>query len=85
MLDPQTFYLFLGTAVVLVLSPGPDTVLILSRTVASGTIAGIMTLLGTQVGNVIHAVLAGVGVSTVVLLFPSAFAALKTAGIIYLL
>lgn len=51
MLDPQTFYLFLGTAVVLVPSPGPDTVLILSRTVASGTIAGIMTLLGTQVAT----------------------------------
>ena len=37
MLDLHSYSLFLATAVVLVLSPGPDTVLILSRTLASGT------------------------------------------------
>ena len=40
MLDLHSYALFLATAVVLVLSPGPDTVLILSRTLASGTAAG---------------------------------------------
>lgn len=83
--DLQTYSLFLATAVVLVLSPGPDTVLILSRTVASGTSAGLMTLVGTQVGNVVHAVLAGIGVSTVILLVPVAYTALKIVGIAYLL
>lgn len=85
MLDPTTYYLFLATALVLVLTPGPDTVLILSRTIASGAWAGFMTLLGTQTGNVIHAVLAGIGVSTIVLLFPTAFLFLKLIGIAYLL
>lgn len=84
MLDLHAYALFLVTAVVLVLSPGPDTVLVLSRTLASGTAAGLMTLAGTQVGNVVHAVLAGVGVSTIVLLFPVAFTALKIAGVLYL-
>jgi threonine/homoserine/homoserine lactone efflux protein len=84
MLDPHSYTLFLATAVVLVLSPGPDTVLVLSRTIASGTKAGLMTLVGTQVGNVIHAVLAGVGVSTVILLFPVAFTALRIVGALYL-
>jgi threonine/homoserine/homoserine lactone efflux protein len=84
-LDPATFYLFLATAVVLVVSPGPDTVLILSRTLASGAGAGLMTLLGTQVGNVIHALLAGIGVSTIVLLFPFAFTAMKVVGVCYLI
>ncbi len=85
MLDLHSYALFLTTAVVLVLSPGPDTVLILSRTIASGTGAGLMTLVGTQVGNIIHAVLAGVGVSTIILLFPVAFTALKFVGVFYLL
>ncbi len=85
MLDLHTYSLFLATAVVLVLSPGPDTVLILTRTLASGTAAGLTTLLGTQVGNVVHAVLAGVGVSTVILFFPVAFTALKLVGVVYLL
>jgi threonine/homoserine/homoserine lactone efflux protein len=85
MFATHAYYLFLATAIVLVLSPGPDTVLILSRTLASGTFSGLMTLVGTQVGNVIQAVLAGVGVSTIVLLFPIAFTALKLAGAAYLL
>ena len=84
MFDAHTYYLFLATAAVLVLTPGPDTVLILSRTLASGTAAGLMTLVGTQLGNVIQAVLAGIGVSTIVLLFPAAFIALKFAGVAYL-
>ena len=85
MFDLHAYALFLVTAAVLVLSPGPDTVLILSRTLASGTPAGLMTLVGTQVGNVVHAVLAGVGISTVILLFPIAFTALKFVGVSYLL
>jgi threonine/homoserine/homoserine lactone efflux protein len=84
-LEPTSFYLFLATAVVLVVTPGPDTVLILSRTLASGARAGLMTLLGTQVGNMIHALLAGVGVSTVVLVFPYAFTAMKFLGVGYLI
>ena len=65
MFDTHTYCLFLATAAVPVLAPGPDTVLILSRTLASGTAAGLMTLVGTPLGNVIQAMLAGVGVSTV--------------------
>ncbi len=84
MIDLHTYAMFLVTALVLVLSPGPDTVHVLSRTVASGTSAGLMSLLGTQVGNVVHAVLAGVGVSTVILLFPLAFHALRIVGVVYL-
>lgn len=84
MIEPQTFALFLLTAIVLVVSPGPDTVLILSRTLASGRRAGLMTLVGTQVGNVAHALLAGWGVSGVILLFPYAFDALRYLGAAYL-
>ena len=85
MLDPHAYALFVATAAVLVLSPGPDTVLILSRTPASGTSAGPMTLVGTQAGNVVHAVLAGIGVSTLILLVPLAYTALRIVGVTYLL
>ena len=84
MIDPQTYNLFLLTALVLVLSPGPDTVMILSRTIATGPRAGLMTLLGTQTGNVVHALLAGLGVSSLLLLFPYAFDVLKYVGAAYL-
>lgn len=84
MFDPQSYYLFVLTALVLVLTPGPDTVLVLSRTIATGMPSGLMTLLGTQVGNVVHALLAGLGVSSVILLFPYAFDVLKYVGAAYL-
>lgn len=84
MFEAHAYFVFLATAAVLVVSPGPDTLLILSRTLASGTTSGLMTLVGSQVGNVLQAVLAGVGISTVVLLFPAAFVALKFTGALYL-
>ena len=83
-MDLHTYSLFVVIAVVLVLSPGPDTVLILSRTLASGPAAGLMTLAGTQIGNIIHAVLAGIGVTTLILVFPIAFTTLKIFGIVNL-
>lgn len=84
MIDPQTYMLFLLTAAVLVITPGPDTVLVLSRTLASGSSAGLMTLAGTQAGNVAHALAAGFGVSGMVLLVPAAFNILKYVGATYL-
>jgi threonine/homoserine/homoserine lactone efflux protein len=84
-IDSTTYGIFLVTAVILVVTPGPDTVLVLSRSLASGTRPGWWTLLGTQAGNVIHAVLAGVGISTLILLLPPAYQALKAAGAVYLI
>ena len=59
--------------------------LVLSRAVASGTGPGLLPVIGTQTGNVIHALLAGLGVSTVVAFVPVAFDVLRCAGAAYLL
>ncbi|XDZ66600.1 LysE family translocator [Alphaproteobacteria bacterium LSUCC0684] len=85
MIDIDVYQLFLLTSLILVVTPGPDTVLVLSRTVATGGSAGFMTLLGTQTGNIIHALLAGLGVSTLVLMLPWAFTVLKYVGAVYLI
>lgn len=84
MIDPHTYSIFLLTALVLVLSPGPDTALILSRTLTTGRSAGIMTLLGTQTGVMVHALLAGLGVSSLILFFPPAIDILKFLGAAFL-
>ena len=75
----------MATALVLVITPGPDTVLVLSRTLASGTRAGLWTLAGTQAGNLMHAMLAGLGISTIILYFPVALPVLRFGGAAYLL
>lgn len=84
MIEAGTYYTFLMTVIFMCVSPGPDTILVLSRTVASGTGAGLATSLGTQTGNLVHALLAGVGVSTLFLLLPHALTILKYLGATYL-
>jgi len=47
----------------------------------NGMLCRFMALLGTQTGNISLALLAGLGVSTLVLMFPWAFTNLKYAGV----
>jgi len=61
-IEPRTYALFVATALVIIVTPGPDTVLVLSRTLASGRPAGLWAALGTQVGDFTQAMLAGLGV-----------------------
>jgi len=83
-IEPRTYALFVATALVIIVTPGPDTVLVLSRTLASGRRAGLWAALGTQVGDFTQAMLAGLGVSTLLVRMPPVFAVLKWAGVVYL-
>jgi threonine/homoserine/homoserine lactone efflux protein len=84
-IDPHTYLLFVATAIVIIVTPGPDTLLVLSRTLASGPRAGLWAALGTQVGDFAQAMLAGLGISTLVLLYPVALGVLRVVGVAYLL
>lgn len=83
-IDAHLFQLYLVAAVVLVLIPGPDTLLVLSRSLFEGRRAGWITASGTVSGNVLHATLAAVGVSALIAASPWFFDALRVAGASYL-
>lgn len=83
MLDPG-FAAFLVAAATLVLSPGPDTVLVVSAGAAGGQRAGVLAALGVSTGVLVHAALVTVGVAAVLAASPAAFAALKLGGGAYL-
>ena len=83
-IDTQLFQVFLVAAVVLVLLPGPDSFLILSRSLFDGRLQGWIAALGTTTGNVVHAVLAAIGVSAIIAASPWMFDALRVAGATYL-
>jgi threonine/homoserine/homoserine lactone efflux protein len=83
-IDPQLFQLYLVAAVVLILAPGPDSLLVVSRGMFGGRRAGWVTAAGTTTGNVTHAALAAAGVSAVVAASPALFDALRLAGAGYL-
>lgn len=79
-LDPHLLSLYLVAAVVLVLAPGPDSLLVLSRAIGDGRRAGLVAALGITAGSLLHAVMAAVGVSALIAASPALFDAMRWAG-----
>jgi threonine/homoserine/homoserine lactone efflux protein len=84
MLGIHHYWLFLATAILLIVTPGQDTFFILGRSLAGGRNAGIFAALGVSAGTVIHTVLAALGLSALLATSPYAFMAVKLAGAAYL-
>ena len=76
---------FALAALVLVLTPGPNMVYCISRTLGQGRRAGLLSLCGVLLGFVAHLAAATLGLSAVLLAVPVAFTAIKLAGAAYLL
>jgi threonine/homoserine/homoserine lactone efflux protein len=77
--------LFATAALALTASPGPDMLLIASRSASQGRGAGFATLAGIQVGTYCHALAAAFGLSQLFLLVPVAYDVVRYAGAAYLL
>ncbi len=84
MLDAQWF-LFLAASVVVIATPGQDMILVMSRSLASGTRAGLVTAAGVSVGLVGHTVLATLGLGALLRTSEWLFTVLKLVGAAYLL
>src|SRR5882762_8680087 len=79
------FGLFLVAGILLNLTPGPDTVYILGRSVAQGREAGIASALGICVGSIFHTCAAALGLSAILATSAVAFGAIKLLGGVYLI
>jgi threonine/homoserine/homoserine lactone efflux protein len=84
-LEPSALGLFVVASVLLILAPGPDIIFLVSQSVALGPRAGFLTALGLACGNLVHTLLAALGISVVFRASPVAFQGLKIAGVAYLL
>ncbi|MEU3456261.1 LysE family translocator [Micromonospora sp. NPDC006766] len=69
----------------LVLTPGPNMVYLVSRSVAQGRRAGLISLLGVAVGFLVYLAAAVAGIATIFVLVPTLYVAVKLAGAAYLL
>jgi threonine/homoserine/homoserine lactone efflux protein len=76
---------FALVALALVLTPGPNMIYCISRTLCQGRAAGMVSLAGVALGFVVHLLGASFGLSALLLAAPVAFTALKVAGALYLL
>jgi threonine/homoserine/homoserine lactone efflux protein len=83
--DVGTLLLFATACLALTATPGPDMLLIASRSASNGRMAGLVTLAGIQTGTYIHAAAAALGLSQLFLLVPAAYDIVRWAGAVYLL
>lgn len=72
------------TALGMVLTPGPNMIYLVSRSIGQGRTAGLVSLIGTGVGFLVYMTLANVGLAVVFVLVPWLYIAFKAAGACYL-
>src|ERR1700755_2439517 len=79
------FGLFLAAGILLNLTPGPDTVYNLGRSVAQAAEAGIASALGISLGSIFHTCAAALGLSAILATSALAFGVIKLIGGAYLI
>jgi threonine/homoserine/homoserine lactone efflux protein len=77
--------IFAGATLLMVLTPGPNMIYIISRSICQGRRAGIISLFGVIAGFFVHMFAAAVGCTALFMEIPLAYEALKWAGAAYLL
>lgn len=78
---------FLGLALVafgMVLTPGPNMIYLVSRSICQGPMAGLISLTGVFLGFVFYMLMAAFGITAVIMAVPFAYDALRLAGAAYL-
>ncbi len=79
-----SWWLFLGASLAVIMAPGQDLVLVMSRGIGQGARAGIVTAAGVSAGLVGHTLLATFGLGALLSASETAFTILKVVGAAYL-
>ena len=75
--------LFALAALVLVLTPGPNMVYCVSRSLTQGPRAGLLSLAGVVLGFIVHLLVASLGLTALLMAVPMAFDVIRVAGALY--
>lgn len=68
----------------MVLTPGPNMIYLISRSICQGRTAGLISLGGVALGFVVYMVCAALGITALVMAVPFAYDALRVGGALYL-
>ncbi|CAM4333354.1 LysE family translocator [Kerstersia similis] len=84
---PDLSYLLAFSAIALgmALTPGPNMIYLISRSICQGRMAGLISLGGVALGFVFYMLCAAFGITALVMAVPYAYDALRVAGAAYLL
>jgi threonine/homoserine/homoserine lactone efflux protein len=85
MIPINEILLFALAALVLVISPGPNMIYLISRSITQGKKAGLISLAGVVCGFMFHIIMISFGLTAVLFAVPFAYSTLKFLGVIYLL
>jgi len=69
----------------MVLTPGPNMLYLVSRSICQGRAAGLVSLSGIAVGFLVYLLCAALGITALLMAVPHAYDALRIAGALYLL
>ncbi|WP_027780773.1 MULTISPECIES: LysE family translocator [Burkholderia] len=79
-----TLFAFGLVSLGMVLTPGPNMIYLVSRSICQGRRAGLVSLGGVALGFVFYMVCAAVGITALLMTVPYAYDALRFAGALYL-
>jgi threonine/homoserine/homoserine lactone efflux protein len=82
--DALPLWAFAAITAPLVLTPGASTAVVLRNSLAGGLRAGLLTAVGTNSGSACYGLLSAVGLGLALQRWPSAWLALRVAGVAYL-
>jgi threonine/homoserine/homoserine lactone efflux protein len=81
----STLAVFALASFLLIVVPGPAVFYVVTRSVAQGRRAGLVSMLGVEAGGLVHVAAAAVGLSALVASSAAAFTVVKLAGAAYLI
>jgi threonine/homoserine/homoserine lactone efflux protein len=73
-----------ATALGMVLTPGPNMMYLISRSVGQGRAAGLISLAGTAVGFAVYLIAVNLGLAVVFVAVPWLYIGLKAVGVLYI-
>ena len=82
---PHALALFVAASVGLALTPGPDILTVVTRSITQGTRIGLVAAMGFASGLSVHTAAAALGLSVLLKESPSALLGVRIAGVAYLL
>jgi threonine/homoserine/homoserine lactone efflux protein len=84
MISSGNWLAFAAVAFAMVITPGPNMMYMVSRSICQGRRAGLISLLGVLTGFAVYAVLAAFGITAILAAVPFAYDTLRFAGAGYL-
>lgn len=85
MIDISQMVAFSGVAFLMVITPGPNMIYLISRSISQGKSAGLISLVGIILGFIFYMVCAALGITAFLFAVPYAYDTIKILGALYLL